>query len=264
MSNQQPTGTRALSLLPFVVMAVTAIADIAAGPTVGLLPLVALGPAFAGLTGGPRRTALIGGPALVLCLALGWYDDLFPGRRGTTALVSVAGVTAAGLVAAVMRRRREAELASVRSGRGRGPAPTRVVRLGGRRHAVGPYDGDEADHGERQKQHHRPDESPQQCARPFDPARSHSPRRVVDHSDQVPRSHGGTASPPQPGPDGSAVLVADRAVVVAHRFGQGSGQDGMAFQDREGVPLPGHHHDAVRALVGQQLDGPDDLRAGAA
>ncbi|MEU7033485.1 PP2C family protein-serine/threonine phosphatase [Streptomyces sp. NPDC046237] len=96
-------------------MAVTAIADIAAGPTVGLLPLVALGPAFAGLTGGPRRTALIGGLALVLCLALGWYDDLFPGRRGTTALVSVAGVTAAGLVAAVMRRRREAELASVRS-----------------------------------------------------------------------------------------------------------------------------------------------------
>ncbi|MFI8520931.1 PP2C family protein-serine/threonine phosphatase [Streptomyces sp. NPDC085481] len=96
-------------------MAATAIADIAAGPTVGLLPLVALGPAFAGLTGGPRRTALIGGLALSLCLALGWYDGLFPGRRGTTALVSVAGVTAAGLVAAVMRRRREAELASVRS-----------------------------------------------------------------------------------------------------------------------------------------------------
>ncbi|WP_137994943.1 PP2C family protein-serine/threonine phosphatase [Streptomyces vilmorinianum] len=96
-------------------MMVTAVADITAGPTVGLLPLVALGPAFAGLTGGPHRTAAIGAVALTLCLALGWYDGLFPGRRGTTALVSVAGVTAAGLVAAVMRRRREAELASVRS-----------------------------------------------------------------------------------------------------------------------------------------------------
>ncbi|MFC8271870.1 PP2C family protein-serine/threonine phosphatase [Streptomyces sp. NPDC057271] len=96
-------------------MAVTALADITAGPTVGLLPLVALGPAFAGLTGGPQRTAAIGALALFLCLALGWYDGLFPGRRGTTALISVAGVTAAGLLAAVMRERREAELASVRS-----------------------------------------------------------------------------------------------------------------------------------------------------
>lgn len=115
MSSQQPSGTRVLSLLPYAVMTLTAVADVAAGPTVGLLPLVALGPAFAGLSGGPRRTALVGALALVLCLALGWYDGLLPGRRGTTALISVAGVTAAGLVAAVMRRRREAELASVRS-----------------------------------------------------------------------------------------------------------------------------------------------------
>ncbi|GGY84251.1 membrane protein [Streptomyces omiyaensis] len=115
LSNQQPSGTRVLSLLPYIVMGVTLVADVAAGPTVGLLPLVALGPAFAGLTGGPARTALVGSLALILCLALGWYDGLFPGRRGTTALISVAGVTAAGLAAAVTRRRREAELASVRS-----------------------------------------------------------------------------------------------------------------------------------------------------
>ncbi|WP_349256499.1 PP2C family protein-serine/threonine phosphatase [Streptomyces sp.] len=97
-------------------MAVVAAVDVIAGPSVGFLPLVSLGPAFAGLVGGWRRTALIGGLALVVCLGLGLYDNqLFVGRRGFTALASVAGVTAAGLLAAVMRQKREAELASVRS-----------------------------------------------------------------------------------------------------------------------------------------------------
>lgn len=41
--------------------------------------------------------------------------QLLVGRRGFTALASVAGVTAAGLLAAVMRQKREAELAGVRS-----------------------------------------------------------------------------------------------------------------------------------------------------
>ncbi|MFF8841852.1 PP2C family protein-serine/threonine phosphatase [Streptomyces sp. NPDC015127] len=96
-------------------MAVVTVVDITAGPSVGFLPLVSLGPAFAGLSGGWRRTAFIGALALLLCLGLGMYDGLFAGRRGYTALASVAGVTAAGLVAAVTRQRREAELASVRS-----------------------------------------------------------------------------------------------------------------------------------------------------
>ncbi|WP_338678245.1 PP2C family protein-serine/threonine phosphatase [Streptomyces sp. SCSIO 30461] len=104
-----------LSVMPYSVMAIVAVMDVTAGPAVGLLPLVALGPAFAGLVGGWRRTALIGGLALILCLGLGLYDGLFASRRGYTALASVAGVTAAGLLAAVMRQRREAELASVRS-----------------------------------------------------------------------------------------------------------------------------------------------------
>jgi serine phosphatase RsbU (regulator of sigma subunit) len=107
--------TRPLTWLPYAVMALVAVVDVAAGPAVGLLPLVALGPAFAGLTGGLRRTALIGVLALALCLALGSYNELFPGRRGYTALLSVAGVTAAGLTAVVLRRRHERELAGVRS-----------------------------------------------------------------------------------------------------------------------------------------------------
>ncbi|WP_254886265.1 PP2C family protein-serine/threonine phosphatase [Streptomyces sp. NA02950] len=96
-------------------MAVVAAVDLVTGPGVGLLPLVSLGPAFAGLTGGWRRTAAIGAVSVVLCLGLSAFDGLFGTRRGFTALLSVAGVTAAGLAAAVRRQRREAELASVRS-----------------------------------------------------------------------------------------------------------------------------------------------------
>ncbi|MCQ9178604.1 serine/threonine-protein phosphatase [Streptomyces sp. IBSBF 2953] len=113
--SRQASGSRLLSWLPVTAMGVVAVADVVAGPGVGFLPLVSLGPAFAGLVGGWRRTALIGVLALLLCLALGLYDGLFEGRRGFTALISVVGVTGAGVAAAVMRSRREAELASVRS-----------------------------------------------------------------------------------------------------------------------------------------------------
>ncbi|MFI7382178.1 PP2C family protein-serine/threonine phosphatase [Streptomyces sp. NPDC049813] len=104
-----------LSSLPVVVMAVVAAVDLTAGPEVGLLPMVSLGPAFAGLIGTWRRTVCIGVVALLVCVMLGAYDGLFETRRGFTAMVSVAGVTLAGVIAAVMRGRREAELASVRS-----------------------------------------------------------------------------------------------------------------------------------------------------
>ncbi|OKK04960.1 hypothetical protein AMK26_14050 [Streptomyces sp. CB03234] len=104
-----------LPVMPYMVMALVAVIDVTAGPAVGFLPLVSLGPAFAGLVGGWRRTAVIGGLALFLCLGLAWYDGLLPGRRGFTALASVAGVTGAGLLAAIMRQRREAEFAGVRA-----------------------------------------------------------------------------------------------------------------------------------------------------
>ncbi|MFJ3974204.1 PP2C family protein-serine/threonine phosphatase [Streptomyces sp. NPDC090021] len=105
----------ALIALPYLVMGIVAAADVAAGPGVGLLPLVSLGPAFAGLSGGWRRTVAIGGLALALCCALGVYDGLFGTRRGYTALLAVAGVTAAGIAAAVSRERQQRELASARS-----------------------------------------------------------------------------------------------------------------------------------------------------
>ncbi|MFE0255775.1 PP2C family protein-serine/threonine phosphatase [Streptomyces sp. NPDC059010] len=109
-----PTST-VLSSMPVVVMAVVAAADVVAGPGVGFLPLVSLGPAFSGLVGGWRRTAVFGLVALMLGVALGLYDGLFEERRGYIALAAVAGVTGVGITAAVMRERREAELASVRS-----------------------------------------------------------------------------------------------------------------------------------------------------
>lgn len=113
--HKQTSGFAVLSWMPMAVMAVVAVADVVAGPGVGFLPLVSLGPAFSGLVGGWRRTALIGAVALVVCVALGLYDGLFEERRGFTAMASVAGVTGVGVAAAVMRSRREAELASVRS-----------------------------------------------------------------------------------------------------------------------------------------------------
>ncbi|MFE0583178.1 MULTISPECIES: PP2C family protein-serine/threonine phosphatase [unclassified Streptomyces] len=96
-------------------MAIVAVADVTAGPGVGLLPLVSLGPAFAGLAGSWRRTAAIGAAAMALCCALGLYDGLFQNRRGYTALTAVAGVTVAGIAAALVRGRQERELASVRT-----------------------------------------------------------------------------------------------------------------------------------------------------
>ncbi|WP_217171415.1 PP2C family protein-serine/threonine phosphatase [Streptomyces sp. AC512_CC834] len=112
---KEPAGSAVLSWMPAAAMAVVAVVDVTAGPGVGLLPLVSLGPAFAGLVGGWRRTAVIGLVALLLCVGLGMYNGLFDRPRGYTAMVSVAGVTGVGIAAAVTRSRREAELASVRS-----------------------------------------------------------------------------------------------------------------------------------------------------
>ncbi|MGY1436723.1 PP2C family protein-serine/threonine phosphatase [Streptomyces reniochalinae] len=107
--------TGLLSAFPFLAMAVVGAADMAGGPGIGLQPMMALGPAFAGLTGGKRRTAAVGALALVLTVALSLYNGQFGERRGNATLISVAGVSVAALVATAMRQRREAELANVRS-----------------------------------------------------------------------------------------------------------------------------------------------------
>lgn len=115
MADVSRRNTGVLSWLPFAAMAVVAVVDLTAGPDVGFLPLTALGPAFAGLAGGLRRTAFISALALVLCLGLSAFNGLLADRRGNTALIGVAGVSAAGLLATAGRQRREAELANVRN-----------------------------------------------------------------------------------------------------------------------------------------------------
>jgi Stage II sporulation protein E (SpoIIE) len=110
-----PTAPLPLTVLPYAVMALVALVDGIGGQSVGLLPLVALGPAFAGLVGGWVRTAVIGVLAIAVVCALGIVDGLFAERRGGAAIGAVVGVTVAAIIAAVTRQRREAELANVRS-----------------------------------------------------------------------------------------------------------------------------------------------------
>ncbi|MBF8185050.1 serine/threonine-protein phosphatase [Nonomuraea sp. K274] len=100
---------------PFLMMGVVSGVDLLAGPQYGFLSLLALGPAFASLVGRVRRTMFIGVLALMLSLLLAMYDNLIGTRQSTLSLMSITGVTAAGVLAAMGRQRRERELANVRS-----------------------------------------------------------------------------------------------------------------------------------------------------
>ncbi|MFI0239901.1 PP2C family protein-serine/threonine phosphatase [Streptomyces sp. NPDC016845] len=106
---------RVLPALPYYVMALVAVVELATPSGFGLMPLMSLGPAFAGLVGSKRRTARIGALAVLLCVMLAACEGELGRRRVYIASISIAGVTAAGLLAVALRQRRDAELASVRS-----------------------------------------------------------------------------------------------------------------------------------------------------
>ncbi|HUC56529.1 MAG TPA: PP2C family protein-serine/threonine phosphatase [Streptosporangiaceae bacterium] len=103
------------ALLPFAVMAAVIVADILAGPALGFLPLLALGPAFAAVALSPARTALVGAVAAVACVPLADYDHLLGTRHMAVALATIAGISAAGMVASAGRGRRERELADIKA-----------------------------------------------------------------------------------------------------------------------------------------------------
>ena len=109
-------GAGALGVaVPFCVMAVVVAADLLAGPQVGLLPLLSLGPALAPVSLGPARTVLTGGLAIVLSLLLAVYDGIGFSLHAVVAAATIVGVTAAGVVASAARQRKEQELVNIRA-----------------------------------------------------------------------------------------------------------------------------------------------------
>jgi serine phosphatase RsbU (regulator of sigma subunit) len=101
--------------VPFTAMAVVVVADLVSGPQVGLLPVLSLGPALAPVALGPARTILTGVLAIALSLALAGFDGLWFSAHAAIALATIAGVTAAGVIASAARQRRERELVNVRA-----------------------------------------------------------------------------------------------------------------------------------------------------
>jgi hypothetical protein len=104
-----------LAALPFAVIGGVALVDVLAGPGVGFLPVLSLGPALAAISRRPLPTALVGALALACGAILAVYDDLDASRRGVIALGTIAGVTVAGVIASAGRRRRERELADFKA-----------------------------------------------------------------------------------------------------------------------------------------------------
>lgn len=111
-----PAPQRAfLAALPFLLMGAVVAVDILGGPSEGFLPVLAVGPALASVSRRPLHTALVGALALALGVFLAAYDNLLGTQRGGIALVTITGVTVAGVVASAVRQRQERELADVRA-----------------------------------------------------------------------------------------------------------------------------------------------------
>ena len=101
--------------VPFCLMALVVGADLLAGPQIGLLPLLSLGPALAPVSLGPARTVLTGGLAIVLSVLVGSFDGIGLSLRAVVAVTTIVGVTAAGVLASAARQRKERELVNVRA-----------------------------------------------------------------------------------------------------------------------------------------------------
>jgi serine phosphatase RsbU (regulator of sigma subunit) len=114
VARHRGAGTLAV-LPPVAIMCVVAGVDLGAGPQVGLLPLLSLGPALAPVSLGPARTGLMG----LVAICLGVLIPLVEGQLGSgqtlIAYAAIVGVTAAGVAASVTRQRRERELTDERA-----------------------------------------------------------------------------------------------------------------------------------------------------
>jgi len=104
----------ALGVLPYLVLAAVVVIDLIVGHGIGLLALLSLGPAFAAVVGGLTRMIIVSCLALALCLFLAAYQDRLFDVDDQVALVTVLGVSVAGVIASTLRQRQERELADVR------------------------------------------------------------------------------------------------------------------------------------------------------
>jgi serine phosphatase RsbU (regulator of sigma subunit) len=104
-----------LDVMPFLIMGIVAVVAVWFAPHAGLLPLLALGPALAAVSGGVRKTVVVGVVALALCAVLALDDVITNWNTYTLDSATVAGVTVAAVIASTVRQRRERELAEVRA-----------------------------------------------------------------------------------------------------------------------------------------------------
>jgi serine phosphatase RsbU (regulator of sigma subunit) len=104
-----------LDALPFVIIAGVAIAAVVYGPEAEVLPLLAVGPAFAAVSGGLRKTLIAGVVALLVCAALAADQVISTWGGYARDSAAVAGVTVAAVIATTVRQRREQELAEVKA-----------------------------------------------------------------------------------------------------------------------------------------------------
>lgn len=104
-----------LDVLPFLIMGAAAVGAAVAGSGAGLLPLLSLGPAFAAVSSGLRKTAVVGIVALGLCALIAWSHQVTGLGQDSFDFATVVGVTAAAVIAGTVRQRRERELAEIRT-----------------------------------------------------------------------------------------------------------------------------------------------------
>jgi serine phosphatase RsbU (regulator of sigma subunit) len=102
--------------LPLVVLLAVAVVRLLAGPGHGLLPLLAVAPATAAALGGPLYTTAVGAAAIgtEALLTDGFRTEAVSHQQIRIALVVIVGVSAGGVAASYVRRRRERELTEVR------------------------------------------------------------------------------------------------------------------------------------------------------
>ena len=106
---------RLLDVLPFLIMGAVTAACLVIGPHSGLIQLLALGPAFAAVSGGLRKTIAAGVVALALNALLAADQIISTWGDYARDSATVLGVTVAAVIACTVRQRREQELAEVRA-----------------------------------------------------------------------------------------------------------------------------------------------------